>query len=113
MQSCPPKYQDRLPPLPEKSRLDPLEHDPLDHEEEPDAPAIALAGTYYAKLYTCGKQLQCDRSHRYESVGRPALTGLFGSAEIRLRPVTKTKTAIRTSALPPARSVRLTTTDKS
>jgi len=39
----------------------------LDHEEEPAAPAIALAGTSYAKLYTSRKQLQCDRGHKREN----------------------------------------------
>src|SRR5271157_3952172 len=87
MQSPPPKYQRRLRLQPEKAVLNPLEHDPSDHEEEPAAPAIALAGTCYAKLYTCGKQLQCDRSHRYESGVRTALTGPFGSAPGRLGPV--------------------------
>ncbi len=47
MQTRPPKYQDRLSPQPEKTVLDPLEHDPLhhdslDHADEPAVPAIPL-----------------------------------------------------------------------
>ena len=39
----------------------------MDHEEEPPVPAIPLAGTSYAKLYTSGKHLQCDRCHSQQT----------------------------------------------
>jgi hypothetical protein len=113
MQSCPPKYQDRFPPLPEKSRLNPLEHDRFTAIHP--ARSLALLSIEQCQsnhdflrygannpllrfhfwyelcetLYTPGKQLQCDRSHRR---GR--------------RP-------IRTLAPLPAKCARPTTTDKS
>jgi hypothetical protein len=40
MQILPLKYQERLSAQPEKRVLDPLEHDPLDQEDEPATPAI-------------------------------------------------------------------------
>src|ERR1039458_2585520 len=101
MQNPPPKYQSRLLPQPEKTisnplEHDPLEHDPLDHEEEPHMPAMLLAGTCYAKLYTSRKQLQCDCSHSWERrvvaelgrVGRgPSAPLRAGSAPSRHKPL--------------------------
>src|SRR5208282_4221510 len=48
MQTCPPKYQGLVRLRPEKRVPAPLDHDPIDHEEDQPVPALR-AKTSYAK----------------------------------------------------------------
>ena len=60
MQIPPPKYQERLLP-----QLEETVFDPLDHEEEQSRFRDSdYENKLCERLYTSGKQMQCDRGHR-------------------------------------------------